>query len=92
MRKDILQSLQKEIYDRCQRETNRFGLGCYYHIAAVVKNAELLAEKYGADKEIAWKNYALPMPTQFPTLIVSPVYCIWFTFKKEWGLKKGRNL
>lgn len=27
-------------------------MGCYYHIIAVVKNAEILAEEYGADKEI----------------------------------------
>lgn len=52
MRKDILKDLQQEIYDRCQRETNEFGMGCYYHILAVVKNAEILAEEYGADKEI----------------------------------------
>ena len=52
MRKDILKNLQQEIYDRCQKETNKFGMGCYYHIVAVVKNAEILAEEYGADKEI----------------------------------------
>ena len=52
MRNDILSDLQKEIYDRCQRETNKFGMGCYYHIVAVVKNAEILAEKYRADKEV----------------------------------------
>lgn len=52
MREDILDGLQREIYSRCQKETNRFGIGCYYHIVAVVKNAEILAEKYGADKEI----------------------------------------
>ena len=52
MREDILKNVQKEIHDRCQKETNKFGMGCYYHIAAVVKNAEILAEKYGADKEI----------------------------------------
>lgn len=52
MREDILKKLQQEIYDRCQKETNKFGMGCYYHIAAVVKNAEILAEEYGADKEI----------------------------------------
>ena len=52
MRTDILKDLQQEIYDRCQRETNEFGLGCYYHIAAVVQNAEILADEYGADKEI----------------------------------------
>ena len=44
--------LQQEIYDRCQRDTNKFGMGCYYHIAAVVKNAEILAEEYEADKEV----------------------------------------
>ncbi|MBE5963060.1 MAG: HD domain-containing protein [Lachnospiraceae bacterium] len=52
MRTDILSQLQHEIYTRCQRSTNRFGMGCYYHIEAVVKNAEVLALKYGADKEI----------------------------------------
>lgn len=52
MRKDILEGLQREIYDRCIKETNKFGMGCYYHIVAVVKNAEILAEQYGADKEI----------------------------------------
>ncbi len=52
MRNDILKKLQQEIYDRCQKETNKFGMGCYYHIVAVVKNAEILAEKYGADREI----------------------------------------
>ena len=52
MRKDILEGLQKEVYSRCLKETNKFGMGCYYHIAAVVKNAEILAERFGADKEI----------------------------------------
>ena len=52
MREDILKYLQQEIYDRCQRDTNKFGMGCYYHIAAVVKNAEILAEEYEADKEV----------------------------------------
>lgn len=52
MREDILRNLRQEIYDRCQKETNKFGMGCYYHIEAVVKNAEILADKYGADKEV----------------------------------------
>ena len=52
MREDILEKLQKEIYERCKKETNQFGMGCYYHIAAVVKNAEILAEKYRAEKEV----------------------------------------
>lgn len=37
MRKDILKKLQQDIYDKCQKETNKFGMGCYYHIVAVVK-------------------------------------------------------
>lgn len=52
MRADILEYLQKELYNRCKQPTNKFGIGCYYHIEAVVKNAILLAEKYGADKEV----------------------------------------
>lgn len=52
MRKDILEGLQREVYRRCQLASNRFGMGCYDHIAAVVKHGALLAERYGADKEI----------------------------------------
>ena len=52
IRTDIIDYLQKEVYRRCKQPTNKFGMGCYYHIEAVVKNAEKLAEKYGADREI----------------------------------------
>ena len=52
MRTDILEYIQKEVYLRCKKPANKFGMGCYYHIEAVVKNGELLAQKYGADKEI----------------------------------------
>ncbi|MDE6837225.1 MAG: HD domain-containing protein [Acutalibacter sp.] len=52
MRDDILEKLQNEIHNRCLAQTNQFGIGCYYHIVAVVKNAEVLARKYGADREI----------------------------------------
>lgn len=52
MRTDIIDYLQKEVYRRCKQPTNKFGMGCYYHIEAVVKNAEKLVEKYGADREI----------------------------------------
>lgn len=52
MRNDIIEYLQKEVYRRCKQPTNKFGMGCYYHIKSVAKNAELLAEKYGADKEV----------------------------------------
>lgn len=40
MRTDIIEYLQKEVYHRCKQPTNKFGMGCYYHIEAVVKNAE----------------------------------------------------
>lgn len=53
MRIDIIEFLQKEIYERCKRPENHFGMGCYDHIEAVVKNAAWLAEKMGADQEIA---------------------------------------
>lgn len=52
MRTDILNYLQQEVYTRCQGPANRFGIGCYYHIEAVVRNGAVLAERYGADKEI----------------------------------------
>lgn len=52
MRTDILDYLQEEVYKRCTLPTNHFGMGCYYHIEAVVKNAELLAKKYSADQEV----------------------------------------
>ncbi len=52
MRSDIIDFLQNEIRERCEKETNFFGMGCYYHIQAVVKNAAFLAEKYGADVEV----------------------------------------
>lgn len=41
MRTDIIEYLQKEVYHRCKQPTNKFGMGCYYHIEAVVKNAEI---------------------------------------------------
>lgn len=52
MRTDILDYLQQEVYTRCRRPANQFGMGCYDHIEAVVRNGALLAERYGADKEI----------------------------------------
>ena len=45
MRTDIIEYLQKEVYHRCKQPTNKFGMGCYYHIEAVVKNAEIPARK-----------------------------------------------
>lgn len=67
MREDILEKLQNEIYDRCHKQTNKFGMGCYEHIAAVVKNAEILAEKYGAEmaysilKEYGYDGKKIPL-------------------------------
>lgn len=52
MRTDIIEYLQKEIFARCGKPENKFGMGCYYHTEAVAKNAEILADKNGADKEV----------------------------------------
>ncbi len=52
MRTDIINYLEKEIYKRANEPSNKFGIGCYYHIEAVVKNAQILAQKFGADEEI----------------------------------------
>ena len=52
MREDILNYLCEEVEQRCKLPTNHFGMGCYYHIQAVVKNAEILADSYHADKEV----------------------------------------
>ncbi len=52
MRDDIIEYLQREVKRRCESEKNFFGMGCYYHICAVVENAAFLAEKYGANVEV----------------------------------------
>lgn len=52
MRQDIINAIEIDIKNRCESEKNFFGMGGYYHIKAVVKNAIILAEKYDADVEI----------------------------------------
>ncbi len=52
MRDDIVKYLKEEIKNRAENENNKFGIGVLYHIEAVVRNAEILADKYNADKEI----------------------------------------
>ncbi len=52
MRKDIIEFLEQDIKARCESPNNFFGMGCYYHIKAVVKNAIILANQYGADMEV----------------------------------------
>lgn len=52
MRSGIIDNLRQEIRHRCEQPSNRFGMGVYYHIEAVVKNGALLAKQYGADQEI----------------------------------------
>lgn len=49
MRSDIIEYLEVEIKRRCESENNFFGMGCFYHIHAVVQNAIILAEQYHAD-------------------------------------------
>ena len=52
MRDDIVKYLKAEVRNRAENKNNKFGIGALYHIEAVVKNAEILANKYNADKEI----------------------------------------
>lgn len=52
MRTDIIEYLEEEIKSRCESKDNFFGMGCYHHIRAVVRNAAYLAEQYGADREV----------------------------------------
>lgn len=52
MRTDIIEYLEDEIKRRCESENNFFGMGCFYHIRAVVENAIILAKQYHADMEI----------------------------------------
>lgn len=52
MRQDIIEYLQSEIKRRCELPSNFFGMGCFYHIKAVVDNAAKLAKQFGADAEI----------------------------------------
>ena len=52
MRNDIINYLKEEIKNRTESKNNKFGIGVLYHIEAVVKNAEILANKNKADKEV----------------------------------------
>ena len=52
MKTDIIDYCQAEVFRRCKNPANKFGMGCYDHIAAVVQNAALLSEEFGADKEV----------------------------------------
>src|SRR5574344_716305 len=57
MRDDIINYLKAEVRNRAESENNKFGIGVLYHIEAVVKNAEILAEKYNADKKACIINH-----------------------------------
>lgn len=52
MRTDIVEYLENELKTRCERESNFFGMGIYFHIKAVVNNAVFLANRFGADTEV----------------------------------------
>lgn len=60
MRQDIINYISKEVEFRCKQPSNFFGMGCFYHIKAVVNNAELVADRYNADREVviiaAWPH------------------------------------
>ena len=46
MRTDIIDHCQSEVLSRCKKPTNKFGMGCYYHIESVVQNAALLPANF----------------------------------------------
>ena len=48
MEDDIIEYLKTEIKNRAENESNKFGIGVLYHIEAVAKNAEILANKYNS--------------------------------------------
>lgn len=52
LRTDILEFLEKEIYIRCSKPANIFGIRLYKHFCDVVSIGKALSEKYGADPEI----------------------------------------
>ena len=52
MRNDIIKDLKQEIYSRAGKKENKFGIGAFYHIESVAKNAEILSKKFGADEEV----------------------------------------
>ncbi len=52
MDKEKIDLISKEVYKRCISEENFFGIGAFYHIESVVKNAVFLAKIYNADIEI----------------------------------------
>lgn len=49
---ELINEVKNEVQRRCFSETNPIGSQVWYHINAVVKNAEKLAEHYNADKEV----------------------------------------
>ena len=75
MREAILNALEREVYRRCQQPANRFGMGCYDHIAAVVKHGVELARRYGGDEEIvavaAWLHDIASVITAFMSCTMS---------------------
>lgn len=50
---DIVNIIKKELLKRCENYKNKNGYDFWNdHIKYVVENANMLAEKYGADEEI----------------------------------------
>ena len=53
MRNNIIKYLKTEVRNRAENKNNKFGIGVLYHIEAVVRNAEILANKYNEEQIIA---------------------------------------
>ena len=73
MRNDIINYLKEEIYSRAIKPENKFGIGVYYHIEAVAKNAEILADQYNADIEVV-----IIAPSFLNAFFIFSWYCIYY--------------
>lgn len=49
---DVVEIVSKEVEKRANSKENFFGIGAFYHIKCVEKNAIYLAKQYGADVEV----------------------------------------
>jgi hypothetical protein len=79
MRDDIIKYLCEEVERRCQLPSNHFGIGCFYHIQAVVNHAEVLAERCVADAD------AISHFDNVPSLLYLPYA------NKKLGIDEGRE-
>lgn len=49
---ELMEWLEQELYERCNRPSNVYGMGIFDHVKAVVKNGGELAAEQGGDVEV----------------------------------------